>query len=149
MKYELPSLSDTLLLHHRLTSPTVLLGLWESVHGELPPRTHAKPLDPTLDHLQGRNLPPKNTSWAEVFLHSNTTWTLCWHRLETLEKAVRASPKLWLILDEADRLDPAILRKRKEFWESVRQEKLASKVALRRQWKAPGLLGIAQEHRWW
>jgi hypothetical protein len=126
------------------TSADVILGLWEIVHGELPPRTHAKP-GTTLSHHE-------NTSWAEVFLHSYGTWALSWHRVETLEKAVRVSPKLRLILGEADRLDPEILRKRNLFWESVRQREKDQAYKIWRkepEFGEKSLRQIAQSYRWW
>ena len=131
--------------YQRQTSHDVILGLWEMVHGELPPRTHAKPADPSLNH-------PENTSWAEVFLGAYTTWELSWHRVETLERAVRVSPKLGQILDEADRLDPEILRKRRRFWECVREEK-RNQAALDfrkpREFGEKSLRQIAQKYQWW
>jgi hypothetical protein len=115
-------------------TPNMVLGLWEIVHGELPTRTHAKPADPSWNH-------PETESWEEVFLDSDTTWALCWHRLETLEKAVRVSPKLWQILDEADRLDPEILRKRTHHETSWGPGG--------RDLREKSLSRIAQHYRWW
>jgi hypothetical protein len=65
-----------------------------------------------------------------------------------LEKAVRVSPKLRQILDEADRLDPEIPRKRTRFEESVRRGN-GDEAAQDREVREKSLSEIAQKYRWW